>query len=134
MDFNAIFTPGLKGEKQEAVTEQNTATAWGSGNLPVYATPAMIALLEGACVAAVTELIPDGYSTVGTRVDISHTAPTPRGMTVRAVGELLEVDGRRLSFRVEVSDGAGRIGEGRHERFIVEKEKFIKKAEGKKAL
>jgi predicted thioesterase len=133
MDFNDILAPGLKGERRETVTEQNIASAWGSGNLPVYATPAMIALMEGACAAAVADRLPGGYSTVGTEVRVKHTAPTPRGMQVRAIGELLEVDGRRLCFRVEAFGGADRIGEGSHERFIIENEKFLKKAQGKKA-
>ncbi|GHV17161.1 thioesterase [Spirochaetia bacterium] len=128
-----MVRPGIQGHKEETVTAGNTASAWGSGGLDVYATPAMVALMEGACVAAADQMLPAGYSTVGTELRVKHLAATPLGMTVRAAGELLEVDGRRLVFRVEAHDEAGKIGEGTHERFIIEDEKFIKKTNEKKA-
>lgn len=121
----------MKGEKTDTVTEQNTAIALGSGGLPVYATPALVALMEGACVAALAKALPAGFSTVGTALDIKHTAATPLGMTVHAAGELLEIDGRGLLFRVEAFDGAGKIGEGFHRRFIIENEKFLRKVQAK---
>jgi predicted thioesterase len=133
MEIDTLLKPGMKGEKQEAVTDENTAESWGSGGLPVYATPAMIALLEAACLAAVDPFLPEGFSTVGTELNVKHMAATAPGMTVRASGELLEVDGRRLLFRAEVWDDAGKIGEGTHSRFVVENEKFLKKARDKKA-
>ncbi|MDR3335906.1 MAG: thioesterase family protein [Treponema sp.] len=133
MDFTACLEPGIEGQKEETVTDNNTAGAWGSGGLAVYATPAMIALLEGACVAAVDPRLPEGFSTVGTVLQVKHLAATPVGMTVKAQGRLVEIDGRRLVFTVEAYDAAGKIGEGVHERFIVENEKFLKKAEAKKA-
>jgi predicted thioesterase len=132
MDFDTLFKPGLRGTKEESVTAENTACAWGSGGLEVYATPAMAALLEGACLNAVDPLLPPGYSTVGTELNVKHIAATPLGMRVRAEGELLEIDGRRLLFMVEVYDEAGKIGEGTHSRFIIENEKFLKKATDKK--
>lgn len=133
MDFESLLKIGTVGEGQETVTEKNTARAYGSGGLAVYATPSMVALMEGACVAAVDHCLPAGFSTVGTEVDIRHLAATPPGMQVRARGELLEVDGRALRFRVEAFDEAGKIGEGTHGRFIIDNEKFLQKTEDKKA-
>jgi predicted thioesterase len=133
MDFGSFLKIGMAGERQDTVTDKNTARAYGSGGLAVYATPSMAALMEGACVAAVDPSLPGGFSTVGTELDIRHIAATPRGMQVRARGELLEIDGRALRFRVEAFDEAGKIGEGTHGRFIIEDEKFLRKAEDKKA-
>jgi predicted thioesterase len=132
MDFD-MLSPGMKGIKEEQVTESNIARSYGSGGLEVYATPAMVALMEGACVAAVDKALPEGYSTVGSRLtSIEHSSPTPPGMTVRASGELLAVEGRRLRFRVEARDDAGTIGTGTHERFIVNNAQFLAKAGAKK--
>jgi predicted thioesterase len=133
MDFDTYLRPGMSGEKEEPVTEKNTARAWGSGGLAVYATPAMTALLESAAVAAVDGALPPGFSTVGVELEIRHLSATPPGMTVRARARLVELDGRRLRFAVEAWDGAGKIGEGSHGRFIVENEKFLKKAREKAA-
>jgi predicted thioesterase len=132
IEFAGLFPPGIRGEKRETVTDKNTAAAWGSGGLEVYATPAMAALMEGACVSALDRAMPEGFSTVGTALDITHTAPTPKGMEVWAAGELLKIEGRALLFRVEAFDGAGKIGGGTHSRFIIENEKFFKKAEAKR--
>ena len=110
---------GATGEKTERVTHENTAIKHGSGNLPVYATPAMVALMEGACVNAVAPHLGDGLSTVGIDLKIKHTAATPVGMTVRAVGELVEIDGKRLLFTVHAFDDKEQIGSGTHERFII---------------
>jgi predicted thioesterase len=131
MDFESLLQPGIRGEKQDTVTDKNTARSYGSGGLAVYATPSMVALMEGACVEAADKLLPPGFSTVGTELTIKHIAATPLGMTVRATGELTGIEGRTLCFRVEAFDGVGKIGEGVHGRFIVENEKFLKKAESK---
>lgn len=127
MDFNALLPPGLRAEKTETVTAALTASAWGSGGLQVFATPAMIALMELAARSAVDHLLPEGWSTVGTELNVKHLAATPLGMEVRAGAELLEIEGRRLLFKVEAFDGTDRIGEGTHSRFIVENERFLKK-------
>ena len=132
MDFETLLKPGTLAELQDQVTDKNTARSYGSGGLEVYATPAMVALMEGACVAAVDKLLPPGFSTVGTELNVKHLAASARGMTVRATGELLEIAGRALRFRVEAFDGAGKIGEGDHSRFIIENEKFLTKAESAK--
>lgn len=121
----------IKGTAALEVTDKVTAAAVGSGMLPVFATPSMIALIEKAAAESVAPQLEAGMTTVGTRLDVAHTAATPVGMTVRAVTELTEIDGRRLIFTVHAFDDAGEIGSGTHERFIVNAEKFLAKAEAK---
>ncbi len=129
-----MLEAGIKHTKSETVTEKNTAAALGSGLLPVYATPAMIALLEGTCAEAVAPSLEEGTTTVGTKLDVEHVSATPLGMEVRCECELIEVDRRRLVFNVEIFDKAGLIGKGRHERFIVAAEKFMEKTNSKNEL
>ena len=124
---------GIKITLEITVTDNLTAAAVGSGTLNVYATPAMIALIEETAWKSVAPYLEEGQSTVGTRLDVSHVAPTPLGMTVRCETELTEVDGRRLVFAVNVYDEAGLIGKGTHERFIIMSEKFQAKADSKKS-
>ena len=133
MNFEDILKPGLKAEKTVTVTDKNTASACGSGGLNVFSPPAMITLMEDASLSAVQSLLPPGWSTVGTELNVKHLAATPLGMKVVARAELLGISGRALSFKVEAFDEAGKIGEGSHGRFIVENEKFMAKAEGKAA-
>ena len=123
---------GIKGVREIAVTEYRTAKAMGSGELPVFATPAMIALIEETCWRSVADRLSEGEGTVGTKLDIAHTAATPLGMHVRCESVLTEVDGRKLVFRAEVFDEKGKVGEGTHERFIISNEKFLKKTEAKR--
>jgi predicted thioesterase len=132
MDANQFLETGLSAEVTDTVTEKNTAAALGSGNLPVYSTPAMVALMETAAVAATQSRLPAGFSTVGTSVRIAHLAASPVGMRVRAVAELQAIDGRRLVFKVSAVDDTDTIGEGEHERFIIESAKFMAKATAKK--
>ena len=127
------MNPGIKGIGEVVVTEELTAMRIGSGLLPVYATPMMIALMENTAANSVQPYLEEGQGTVGTRVDVSHLAATPLGMTVRVETELTEIDRRRLVFSVHAFDDAGLIGEGTHERFIVDNEKFMLKANSKKA-
>ena len=101
---------------------------WGSGALRVFSTPYMIALMEGAAVDAVDPLLPAGSQTVGTRVDVRHLAASPVGSTVVAQAELIEVDGRKLTFHVQAHDDGGLVGEGTHERFIIQVERFMQRA------
>ena len=109
-----------------------TASAIGSGLVAALATPVMIALMEGAAVEAVRPLLDsEGLSSVGTRIDVEHLAPTPIGMRVIAHATLEAVDGRRLVFRVTVEDEAGLVGKGTHERFVVDLEAFMKKLEAR---
>ena len=132
MDFSEIIKIGTSDRKSEIVEYKNTASACGSGGLEVYATPAMIALMEGAALAAMGRLLPPGWTTVGTELEVKHLSATPLGMKVYASAELLAIDGRSLSFKVEAFDEAGKIGEGTHKRYIVESEKFLAKLENKK--
>ena len=133
MDFSTLLTPGIEAQKAETVTDQNTAAAFGSGGIAVYATPAMIALMEGASFSAVQPTLPEGWSTVGTELNVKHLSATPLGVKVYATAELLNIDGRTLTFKVEAFDEAGKIGEGTHGRFIINAEKFLAKLEAKKA-
>ena len=109
------------------------ASAFGSGSwkVDVYATPAMIALMEQAAVNAVDHLLAPGQSSVGTRVDIQHLAATPPGLEVRAWAELTAVDGRRLTFKVEAYDTAEKIGSGTHERMVVDVQRLLDRARAK---
>ena len=109
-----------------------TACVMGSGTLDVFATPSMIALIEETAWRSVAPQLESGMATVGTLLNVAHVAPTPVGMTVKCETELTEVDGRRLVFSVKVSDECGEIGRGTHERFIINEEKFQKKADTKK--
>ena len=115
------------------VLAADTALAMHSGGLPVLATPRMIALMEEAAVAAVAPYLPPGVETVGTRVDVRHLAATPIGGAVIATAQLVEVDRRRLVFAVSASDEAGEIGNGVHERHIVESGYFLSRAQGRRA-
>ncbi len=126
-----MLTTGIKGEKTVEVTESNSASGMASGTLQVFATPAMVALLEGAAFESVQPFLGEGQSTVGTRLDIAHSSATPVSMAVTARTELVEIDRRRLVFKVEVVDAKGEIGSGTHERFIVDCEKFMSKAQSK---
>ena len=114
------------------VTKENSAAAIGSGSLPVYGTPAMIALIEQTAVALLEGNLPEGMTTVGTKLDINHVSATPLGMIATCECTLSKIDRKKLVFDVEVKDEAGVIGNGTHERFMVEAESFLKKAESKK--
>ncbi len=127
------IVPGLLGERATEVTVETTAQHLSSGNVAVFATPEMVRWMERAAVAAVDHLLPAGYQTVGIRVDVRHFAATPLGMTVRTRAELLEVDGRKLTFRVEAFDDIEKVGEGIHERVIVDLGRFRERAESKRA-
>ncbi len=126
------IVPGLVGQSEMFVHEENTARHLGSGNVAVLATPEMVRLMEKAAVAAVDHLLPDGYRTVGVEVDVRHLAATPVGMRVRAQAELAAVEGRKLTFRVEAFDEVERIGEGEHKRAIIDLERFTERVEAKR--
>lgn len=124
--------PGLVGEQRITVRPENTALHLGSGGVEVLATPEMVRLMERAGVAAVDALLPAGYRTVGVHLDIHHLAPTPLGMEVVARAELLSVDGRKLTFRVEARDGRELVGEGTHQRMIINVARFRERVEAKR--
>ena len=118
---------GLKYNSSVEVTDSHTALSMGSGDMAVFATPAMSAIMENAAMLAVAEFLPDGATTVGTRLNISHVRASAIGAKVVAEAELVAIEGRRLEFKVVASDDAGVIGEGEHTRFIVDKERFLSK-------
>lgn len=123
--------PGLTGKKADKVTADNTAISYGSGSAAVYATPAMVGLMEAACLAIVDPLLPEGLSTVGISLNLRHLAATPVGMSVTAQAELVTVAGKKLTFTVQAFDDKEKIGEGTHERYIIEVNKFLQKAAAK---
>ncbi len=128
-----MLTPGIKGTQSVIVVPENTAAAVGSGLLPVFSTPCMIALMEKTASESVEPYLEEGCGTVGTLLNVKHLAATPLGMTIRCESELITVEKRRLVFTVKAYDDAELIGEGTHERFIIQNEKFMAKAAAKKA-
>jgi len=132
-NYNLMKTmeTGIIGQEELIVNEMNTAEALGSGSLAVFATPAMIALMEKTARLSVAPFLEDGQSTVGTLVNVKHLSASPVGMKITCRTELKEIDRRRLVFHVECSDEAGIIGEGEHERFIIDETKFMAKTEAK---
>lgn len=123
--------PGLRAETEITVSEADTAARWGSGLVPVYSTPALAGQMENTAVAALAGHLPAGQTTVGGRIDIRRLAPTPVGMKVRAMAELVEVEGRKLVFKIEAWDAVEKIGEALHERFVIDEAKFMARAQGK---
>lgn len=119
--------PGLTGTAETVVRETNTALAMGSGSLHVFATPSMIALMEQAACNAVAACLDEESTSVGTLVNITHDAATGMGKAVTATATLVEVQGRKLVFEITAADEDKQIGKGTHERFIVNKEKFMAK-------
>ena len=122
---------GIRNSKELTVTEDMTAASAGSGGQPVFSTPHMVALMETTAWSSVEPYMDEGKSTVGTHLDIAPLSASPVGAQVRSESELVEIDGRRLVFRVSASDDAGLIGEGMHERFIIDIEKFMARTEAK---
>lgn len=122
---------GMKGRQETVVCESNTAAAVGSGLVPVFATPFMIALMEGAAANTVLPCLNADEGTVGTHLNVSHSAATPIGMKVWAEATVTAVDGKKISFDVVAFDESGEIGRGTHERFIIKPEKFLQKVQAK---
>ena len=124
---------GIKGRREQTVTAEMSAARIGSGLVEVFATPMMVALIEQTCLESVIPYLEEGQGTVGTLVNVSHVSATPVGMRVWCESELVEVDRRRLVFRVKAYDDCGLIGEGTHERFIIDTAKFTEKVFNKTA-
>ena len=131
MDFLSALKPGLSGAAEIVVGTRDTAPHVGSGKIRVLATPVMVSLMEEAALNAVEGLLPAGYQTVGTRLDITHTAATPVRMHVTARAVLTGIDGRRLTFHVSARDEKETIGEGMHERIVVNVARFDQRAQEK---
>jgi len=123
--------PGLKGSAELVVGEEHTAPFVGSGRVRVLATPVMINLIEAAALEAVERLLPAGHQSLGTRLDVRHYAATPVGMRVHATAELVKVDGRTLDFRVEARDEKEPIGDGLHQRVVVNVARFDQRVQRK---
>jgi len=117
--------PGMTGEASAKVSNENTAIKFGSGSVTVFATPAMIGLMEKAAINAVDQNLPSGFATVGTHLDIKHLAATPMDMNIIAKAELMEITGNKLKFKVEAFDDVEKIGEGFHSRYIIQLENFL---------
>ena len=124
------FTPGLSARVELTVTDADTAQSLGSGDVPVLGTPRVLALAEAATVAATARQLPGGLTTVGTRAEVEHRAPTPVGRTVTAMATLAKVDGRKLLFEVAVRDGEAVVAEVRVERMVLDRQRFISRALG----
>lgn len=122
------ITVGMKGEVSTLVEREDTAAEVGSGDLLVYATPCMTALMEGAACEAIADALKEGQTTVGTELNIRHTSATPVGLEVRAEAEVTDVDGKVITFSLKAFDEAGEIGSGTHKRVLVNSQKFLDKA------
>ena len=122
---------GLKGSAELVVRDEHTAPRVGSGRVHVLATPVMINLIEAAALAAIEHLLPPGYQSLGTRLDVQHTAATPVGMRVRAEAEVTKIDGRTIGFRVSVADEKEAVGGGTHERVAVNVARFDQRVQEK---
>ena len=122
-----MIQPGIRNEQVMKIENENTAVVMGSGDLAVLATPAMIALMEGCAAKSVVNQLETDETTVGTKIEVEHLAPSPVGMEIRCISLLEAVEGRRLLFSLEVYDACGLIGRGRHERYIVKSAPFLDK-------
>lgn len=128
-DFNLKVQ--MHGEARTRVTGGNTALKFGSGKVDVFGTPAMVALMEEASINAVDKKLPEGFATVGIELSIKHIAATPKGMNITASAKLIEIDDKRLVFKVEAFDEVEKIGEGNHQRYIIELDKFKSRVQDK---
>ena len=124
LDLPSELEPGLNGAAEIVVGTRDTAPHVGSGKIGVLATPIMVNLMEAAALQAVERFMPAGHQTIGTHLDVKHFAATPVGMKVRAHAELVRVEGRTLTFRIQAEDEREAIGEGIHERLIINVERF----------
>jgi fluoroacetyl-CoA thioesterase len=131
MELAAQITPGRSGSAELVVGDEHTAPRVGSGKIPVLATPVMINVIEAAALDAIERFLPAGHQSLGTRLDVRHIAATPVGMRVTAVAEVIAVDGRNIRFRVEARDERDLIGDGTHERVVVNVQKFDARVQAK---
>lgn len=122
-----MLKEGLTYKSTTIVSNENSALTMGSGNLPVFATPAMVALMENATMLAVADALPEGFTTVGSEMNVRHIKPSPVGAQITAVALLTAVEGRKLTFDVSAYDGEEQIGAGVHVRFMVDIERFMNK-------
>lgn len=123
---------GLIGETEEVVTKEKTAATVGSGKLEVYATPCMVALMEGAAVKALENKLPEDMDSVGTSLEVLHLAATPVGMKVKATANLINIDSKKLIFEVEAYDEVDKIGSGIHQRYLINSSHFLERCHTKR--
>lgn len=131
MNLTEIIQPGMNKEEYYTVAEEHTASHVGSGSLRVLATPWMILYMERTARDFLQEHLPTGYSSVGVHVDVHHQAPSAVGSQVRITAQVLSIDGNRVIFRVEASDGQEQIGTGQHERVVVDEARFLRRIAAK---
>lgn len=131
-DFSKLAL-ALTGKASALVDAERLAPAVGSGSAPVFASPMLVALMEAAAVDCVEKLLPAGHSTLGVRLDVTHSAPTPAGLTVTATAELTTIEGRKLTFKLDAHDGIERIGSGTHTRVVVDTHRFLARVAAKSA-
>lgn len=131
INISECVKPGMKKEAIFHVQDEHMAVHVGSGSSRVFATPWMIAFMERAAHRLMTSCLPDGFTSVGTHVDVRHLAASPNGATIRVIAEVLSVEGLQLSFAVRAWDELELIGDGRHERYVVNQERFLKRVEEK---
>lgn len=133
MELSELIHPGMTREDRFEITMDNSAIHIGSGSSRVLATPWMIAFMERVSHQLLTCCLPEGYSSVGTHLDVSHLAPTPVGATVHIKSEVLSLDGIRVYFSIEAWDDLEKIGEGKHERVVIEEARFLRRVEKKRS-
>jgi fluoroacetyl-CoA thioesterase len=131
MDVKEIIHPGMTLEKTIVIAEQHLAAHLGSGSLRVLATPAMISFMESISHQLLVQYLPEGFSSVGTHVDVYHLAPTPLGNTVRVTSEVMQIDGIRVQFNVQAWDEREQIGKGLHERVVIDHARFLRRVAAK---
>jgi len=131
MEIIELVHPGMTREDSFPITPENSAIHLGSGSSRVLATPWMIAFMERVSHRLLTCCLPEGYSSVGTHLDVRHLAPTPVGATIRVKAEVLSVDGNRIYFNIEAWDNLEKIGEGTHERVVIDEARFLRRVEKK---
>jgi fluoroacetyl-CoA thioesterase len=131
MEVSELIQPGMTREDNFTITPKNSAIHLGSGSSRVLATPWMIAFMERVSHRLLTCCLPDGFSSVGTHLDVRHLAPTPVGETIRVKAEVRSLDGNRVYFSIEAWDKIEKIGEGTHERVVIDEARFLKRVEKK---
>lgn len=131
MEIIELIQPGMTREDSFPITLENSAIHLGSGSSRVLATPWMIAFMERVSHRLLTCCLPEGYSSVGTHLDVRHLAPTPIGAMIRVKAEVLSVDGNRIYFKIDAWDDLEKIGEGTHERMIIDEARFLRRVEKK---
>lgn len=131
MELGILVHAGMNREASFRVGEENTAIHVGSGNSKVLATPWMIAFMERTSHQLLAEVLPEGFSSVGIQVDIRHLAPTPVGSTIRVKTQVQEINGARVTFEVQAWDHVEKIGQGTHQRFVIDEQRFLQRASAK---